>query len=155
MPGHHHIKYAILPHSGPLNHRTVRTARNFNHPFQLFRGPPSASDKHSSAFRLLSSIRLTGSPALILDSIKRGEDDEDVSRGELPNRKGRSIIVRIYESLGGKARGVIEVNRAVVDVKKVEKTNVLEDDGEKVAFEEGKAKIELRAFEVATFRLQL
>ncbi|KAL9586669.1 MAG: hypothetical protein Q9212_000738 [Teloschistes hypoglaucus] len=153
--GHHHIKYAILPHSGPLNHRTVRTARNFNHPFQLFRGPSSANEKHSSAFRLLSSIRLTGSPALILDSIKRGEDDEDVSRGELPNRKGRSIIVRIYESLGGKARGVIEVNRAVVDVKKVEKTNVLEDDGEKVAIEEGKAKIELRAFEVATFRLQL
>ncbi|KAL8781173.1 MAG: hypothetical protein Q9194_000489 [Teloschistes cf. exilis] len=153
--GHHHIKYAILPHSGPLNHRTVRTARNFNHPFQLFRGPSSASDKGSSAYWVLGSIRLSGSPALILDSIKRGEDDEDVSRGELPNRKGRSIIVRIYESLGGKARGVIEVNRAVIDVKKVEKTNVLEDEGEKVAFENGKAKIELRAFEVATFRLQL
>lgn len=155
LAGRHHINYAILPHSGPLDHRTVRTARNFNHPFKIFRAPSSTNDKSSSASRLLSSIRLSGSPALILDSIKRGEDDEDVSRGELPNRKGRSIIVRIYESLGGKARGVIEVDGAVVDVKKVEKTNLLEDDGQKVVFEEGKAKIELRAFEVATFRLQL
>ncbi|KAL8694065.1 MAG: hypothetical protein Q9218_001243 [Villophora microphyllina] len=153
--GRHHINYAILPHSGPLDHRTVRTAHNFNHPFKISRAPLSDSDNHSSASRLLSSIRLTGSPALVLDTIKRGEDDEDVSRGELPNRKGRSIVLRIYESLGGKARGIIEVDTGLLHVQKIEKTNLLEDDGEKVGYEEGKAKIELRAFEVATFRLQL
>jgi len=106
----------------------------------------------STASSLLSAIQLSGSPALILDTIKRGEDDEDVSRGELPKRKGRSIIVRVYESLGGKARGVIKVGLPVV---KVWKTNLLEDDGEEMALEEGEVKIELRAFEVATFRLQL
>ncbi|KAL8708342.1 MAG: hypothetical protein Q9225_007616 [Loekoesia sp. 1 TL-2023] len=148
--GRHHIRYAILPHSGPLDHRTVRTARNFNQPLKLFRTPST-----SPPSAILSSIQLTGSPALVLDTIKRGEDDEDVSRGELPNRKGKSIIVRIYESLGGKARGCICVDREVLDVKKVEKVNLLEDDGEEVGYEEGRCKIELRAFEVATFRLQL
>ncbi|KAL8738453.1 MAG: hypothetical protein Q9181_000767 [Wetmoreana brouardii] len=150
--GRHHIKYAIFPHSGPLDHRTVRTARNFNHPFQIFRAPSSTP---SSSAAVLSSIQLKGSPALVLDVIKRGEDDEDVSRGELPNRKGRSIILRVYESLGGKARGVIEVDSEVLDVKQIEKTNLLEDEGEVVEGKEGKWRIELRAFEVATFRLQL
>ncbi|KAL8672140.1 MAG: hypothetical protein Q9168_003384 [Polycauliona sp. 1 TL-2023] len=159
--GRHHIRYAILPHAGPLDSRTVRTARNFNHPLKIFHGPPTPC----KPFSALNSIQLTGSPALILDTIKRGEDDEDVSRGELPNRKGRSIILRIYESLGGKARGIIRIARGSLPaLKKIEKVNLLEDDGEEMLIEndiydwifenEAICKIELRAFEVATFRLQ-
>ena len=89
---------------------------------------------------------------MILDCIKRGEDDEDVSRGELAKRKGRSIIVRIYESLGGRARGTL---KCTLGAKKVWKCNLLEDDLEEVRIEEGEVKVELRAFEVQTFRLQL
>lgn len=106
----------------------------------------------SSVSSLLSSITLHGSSALILDTIKRGEDDEDVSRGELPQRKGMSIIVRIYESLGGKARGTIKTS---LPVKKVYKTNVLEDDEGELGLINGQIAIELRSFEVATYRLQL
>lgn len=109
---------------------------------------PSAS----AASSLLSCITLHGSPALILDTIKRGEDDEDVSRGELPQRKGRSIILRVYESLGGKARGTIQTSLAA---KKVCRTNLLEDDEGEVEIKSGEIAIELRAFEVATYRLQL
>jgi alpha-mannosidase len=101
---------------------------------------------------LLSSINLTGSPSLILDTVKRGEDDEDVSRGEFVKRKGRSVILRIYDSLGGKSRGIIKTS---LPVRRVWKTNVLEDDLEEVKVEKGEIEIELRAFEVATFRLQL
>ena len=104
---------------------------------------------------LFSAVKLTGGKSLILDCIKRGEDDEDVSRGELSKRSGQSIILRVYESLGGKSRGAIETT---LPVKKVYKTNVLEDDLETLETS-GKNKIsvdiELRAFEVATFRLQL
>ena len=101
---------------------------------------------------LLSSITLHGSPALILDTIKRGEDDEDVSRGELSKRKGKSIILRVYESLGGKARGTIKTS---LGVKKACRTNLLEDDEGEVEIKNGEIAIELRAFEVATYRLQL
>ena len=106
----------------------------------------------STTSSLLSSITLHGSPALILDTIKRGEDDEDVSRGELSERKGRSIVLRVYESLGGKARGTIKTSLAV---KKVCRTNLLEDDEGEVEINSGEVAIELRAFEVATYRLQL
>ena len=90
----------------------------------------------------------------MLDCIKRGEDDEDVSRGELPKRKGRSIIVRIYDSLGGTSRGTIKVSE-MLHLKKVWKTNILEDDGTPLSIKDGEINIELRPFEVATFRLQL
>ena len=147
--GRHHIRWAILPHQGDLGPTTVRTAYEFNNPMRLVQGS-SKVDKSSLSREL--PVKLTGSPSLILDTIKRGEDDEDVSRGELPKRKGRSIILRIYDSLGGTSKGRIETK---LNVKKVWKTNVLEDDLEEVKIKDGKVDITLRPFELATFRLQL
>lgn len=149
--GRHHIRYAILPHEGPLDSRTVRAGYNFNVPLVL--QPASGNE----AAHLFKAIRLHGSTSLVLDAIKRGEDDEDVSRGELPKRSGQSIILRIYDSLGGKSRGTIETK---LPVKRVTKCNVLEDDEEDLkayGSESGAVKvdIELRPFEVATYRLQL
>ena len=152
--GRHHIRYAILPHSGPLDERTVRTARNFNHPMQIY-SPSSTKPSTISSSSLMKAISLSGSPSLILDTIKRGEDDEDVSRGELPKRKGRSIILRVYDSLGGTSRGTVKVDKKVLDVKKVWKTNILEDDEGELKYRDGEVQIELRPFEVATYRLEL
>ena len=114
----------------------------------------SSASKLSSTSSLLSAITLHGSSSLILDCVKRGEDDEDVSRGELPKRKARSIILRIYDSLGGTSRGTIKISKAL-DVKRVWKTNVLEDDEAECKLKGGEVEIELRPFEVATYRLQL
>jgi len=145
--GRHHIRWAILPHQGDLGSTTVRTAYNFNNPLKLAQAPQTVK---SSAFS--NPIKLTGNPSLILDTIKRGEDDEDVSRGGLLKRKGKSVVLRIYDSLGGQSKGTIETS---LEVKKVWKTNILEDDEEEVKIENGKVDITLRPFEVATFRLQL
>jgi alpha-mannosidase len=54
--------------------------------------------------------------------------------------------------LGGTSKGTIKTS---LDVKKVWKTNVLEDDLEEMRIEDGEVEITLRPFEVATFRLQL
>ncbi|MCJ1306541.1 Glycoside hydrolase, 38 vacuolar alpha mannosidase [Agyrium rufum] len=154
--GRHHIRYAILPHAGPLDARTIRTAINFNHPMKLYSKSASPSKSSISPPKLLNAITLSGDDALILDCVKRGEDDEDVSRGELPQRKGRSIILRIYESLGGTSRGTIAVDKDVISVKKVCRTNILEDDEKAQDMYDGqKIDIELRPFEVATYRLSL
>lgn len=144
--GRHHIRWAILPHQGALSSTTVRAGYNFNNPLTILQRTMNTSAPPSL------DIKLTGDPSLVLDTIKRGEDDEDVSRGELPRRKERSIILRIFDSLGGTSRGCIETG---LDVKRVWKTNVLEDDGEELKIEDGKINIILRPFEVATFRLQL
>jgi alpha-mannosidase len=145
--GRHHIRWAILPHQGNLGPTTVRTAYNFNNPLKLAQGNDAA---FVSTFS--NPIKLTGNPSLILDTIKRGEDDEDVSRGELAVRRGKSVILRIYDSLGGSSKGTIETT---LNVKKVWKTNLLEDNEEELTIEAGKIQIKLRPFEVATFRLQL
>lgn len=145
--GRHNIRWAILPHQGDLGSTTVRSGYNFNNPLRLVQAPKALDISSFS-----SPIKVTGNPSLILDTVKRGEDDEDVSRGELAVRKGRSIILRIYESLGGTSKGSIETT---LDVKKVWKTNILEDDGDALTIENGKVNVVLKPFEVATFRLQL
>ena len=115
----------------------------------------STTGKTPDSSKLLNAIRTQGSNSLILDCVKRGEDDEDVSRGELPKRKSRSIILRVYESLGGTSRGSFHVDDRLIKVKKVFKTNILEDDETELTIKNGVVEIELRPFEVATYRLQL
>ncbi|KAI1004966.1 Alpha-mannosidase [Podosphaera aphanis] len=145
--GRHHISWAILPHQGSLGSMTVRAAYDFNNPLKLVKMCEGQTE-----FAFANPIKLTGDPSLILDAVKRGEDDEDVSRGDFPKRVGKSIILRIYDSLGGTSKGTIETSLCV---KKVWKTNILEDDEEMLSFQHGKIEIVLRPFEVATFRLQL
>ena len=99
--GHHHIRWAIMPHQGELGAQTVRAAFNFNNALKLM----SASKESCLAG---FPIVLKGDDNLVLDTVKRGEDDEDVSLGDLPKRKGRSVIIRIYDALGGRGRGTIE-----------------------------------------------
>lgn len=147
--GQHKIRWAILPHEGNLGTTTVRAGYNFNNPVKLL---TSSSTFDASA---LSShpVQLKGDASLVLDCIKRGEDDDDVSHdSNIPRRKGQSVIIRIYESLGGRSSGTVTTTW---DVKKAFKTNILEDDGEEVDIKDGQFSITLRPFEVATYRLQL
>lgn len=153
--GHHKMRYAILPHDGPLGPTTVRAGYEFGANLKLVRKP----HHHSVAANALSfdsPIKLVGDPAVILDCVKRGEDDEDVSRGDLPVRKGKCVIVRMYESLGGRSRTAISTTW---DVKKVTKVDILEDEvpgePEVKKNDDGNYPVTLRPFEVATFRLQL
>lgn len=162
--GRHKTRYAIFPHSGPLNEATIRKAFEFNNPLKIV-----GHKANSSGPSLLNSFHIHGAPNLVIDTIKRGEDDEDVSRGELPVNKGHSVILRIYDALGGKSKGVLTWGD--VPVKKVLKVNALEDELEDLSARimrmgdmevldgDGKGsegvKIELRAFEIATFKLVL
>lgn len=144
--GKHTIRWAIMPHGGGLGSRTVRAAFNFNNPLKLFVAKPDSS--------MLAQfpITLKGDDSLVLDTIKRGEDDEDISTGELPMRKGRSVILRVYDSLGGRSRGTVQT---IWKVSKVFKTNLLEDDDEEVRVEEGAFNVDLGPFQVGTYRLCL
>lgn len=157
--GRHTTRYAIFPHKGGLDERTVRKAFEFNNPLKLVGHKPGTTIDSS----LLQTFHIHDAPNLIIDTIKRGEDDEDVSRGELPLRKGHSIILRIYDALGGKNRGFLTWSDAV-KVRKVVKTNALEDEiedlkglGELHDMENGGKKkgitVEVRAFEIVTLKL--
>jgi alpha-mannosidase len=149
--GRHHIKWAVLPHAGPLDERTVRAGFEFNYPVRIASHPSPAKAKE-----LLSAFKLTeesSSKSLVLDAIKRGEDDEDASNGDMPPKKGKHVILRVYDSLGGTSRGVISMGP--VEVKKAWKCNLLEDELEELELGKDGLEIELRAFEVASYKLLL
>jgi alpha-mannosidase len=143
--GHHSIRWAIMPHQGELGAETVRAAFNFNNPLKLI---SATKESCLSTFPIV----LKGEDNLVLDTVKRGEDDKDVSLGELPKKKGRSVIIRIYDALGGRGRGTVETTWSVSNVFK---TNLLEDDGEEVLVKDGKFEVDLGPFQVATYRLVL
>ncbi|KAI9895052.1 MAG: Glycoside hydrolase, 38 vacuolar alpha mannosidase [Vezdaea aestivalis] len=150
--GRHHIRYAIVPHAGDLGPLTVRAGYEFNHQTRLVKTLPGSED----AGILFNTLSFEGPEALILDTIKRGEDDIDVSKGDLPRRKGKSVICRLYDSLGGKGEGWL-IWRGGVEA--AFKTNVLEDDLEELDVEKGdkghRVRVSFRPFEVVTIRLQL
>ncbi|KAI1437554.1 glycosyl hydrolase family 38 domain-containing protein [Xylaria sp. CBS 124048] len=147
--GQHKIRWAILPHEGGLGSTTVRAGYNFNNPVALLTAPKS----FDAATFASHPIRLEGDDSLILDCVKRGEDDDDVSHDtNIPVRNGQSVIIRIYDSLGGRSKGIVTT---IWNVEKVFKTNALEDDLEEIYTENGQFSVALRPFEVATYRLQL
>ncbi|KAF2716743.1 glycoside hydrolase family 38 protein [Polychaeton citri CBS 116435] len=148
--GKHHMKWAILPHIGPLDERTVRAGYEFNNPLLTANHPdPASIQSLMGAFKLAEG----SSSGLVLDTVKRGEDDEDASNGDMPAKKGRHVILRVFDSLGGLARGKIGLGD--VDVKKVWKCNLLEDELEEIEIDKDSFSIELRAFEVASYKLLL
>ncbi|OLN89760.1 Alpha-mannosidase 2, partial [Colletotrichum chlorophyti] len=141
--GKHTIRWAILPHQGSLGSETVRAAFDFNNPLKLV---SLSSESPLSTV----PITLTGDRNLVLDTVKRGEEDEDVSLEEPPVQNSRSIIIRIYESLGG--RGRAEVSTVWI-LRNVYETNVLEDDLEEVIINDGGFEVELGSFQLQTYRL--
>lgn len=149
--GHHSIRWAIFPHKGSLSSATVKAAYALNNPLKPVTASRTAVAELSGA--PIKLVNTDESDSLVLDTIKRGHDDKDVSRGEgLRTNKGQSIICRVYESLGGNSRGII---KTTFDVKRVTKTNILEDELEEIKHKDGEVTIQLRPFEVATFKLEL
>ncbi|CCK71851.1 alpha-mannosidase KNAG_0I00600 [Huiozyma naganishii CBS 8797] len=143
--GSHTIKYAIYPHRNGLSAKTVRSAHDFNlaHRYKV---PMAVATKFD---HLLS---ISGDENVILSNIKRGEDDKALnSEYSLKPREETSIIVRVYESLGGEAHATLKLNLPLHKVLKVDnlESKVL------VPLEvskEGLVPIHLRPFEIATYK---
>lgn len=160
--GRHTIKWAVLPHLGPLGADTVRSAFELNYPVHQRAHPNIEEVRHllDGAFKLEEEGNWKG---LVLDVIKRAEDDEDVAKHSsladdkghtgLKARSGKSVVLRVYESLGGKSRGRIVFGK--VKIAKVWRTNLLEDDEEELSLHDNAVAIDLRAFEVFTLRAEL
>ncbi|KAF2221270.1 putative alpha-mannosidase I [Elsinoe ampelina] len=161
--GKHKIRWAIMPHVGPLGEKTVKAGFEFNFPTRI-RGHHDIASVESllnKSFKLIPNS--DADRGLVLDTIKRAEDDEDVAPSSgladdkgytgLPVRKGKSVVLRIYDSLGGQARGIVKFGD--VKVKKVYRCNLLEDDEEELEVRDNSVAVEVRAFEVYSLRAQL
>ena len=78
----------------------VRAAMNFNYPLRV--GHVASSAEAAKVKEIMETIQFSGSPNLVLETIKRGEDDDDVTSTPIKKRESRNLILRIYEAYGGK-----------------------------------------------------
>lgn len=150
--GEHNFEFGVYPHKGGLGSDTVQLAHNFN-----YRIEKVISDPSKKLEKLLKSIKYEGDKSVILSHIKRGENDHDVNLYDRfeTETKETSIVLRVYESLGGGAKGVIKIDPEVLSVRKVVRTNALEEEEKELEFKDGKLSIKLTGFEVATYKLYL
>lgn len=159
--GVHKFEYAIFPHRGPLSLATVKAGYNFN--YKLI---PTTQD--ISGFSNAIEFEGVGKrSSLVLSHIKRGEDDFDVNTYENIAKENaqygkvgkdeKSVVVRVYEALGGVSRGKLTIDENILPVKKVLKVNALENEvvGEVKVGKGGVVDIELKAFEIATYKILL
>ncbi|BGP14223.1 hypothetical protein JCM10213_005885 [Rhodosporidiobolus nylandii] len=121
--GKHVFSFAVLPHRGSFAESDVPSvARAFNYPLHLRRIPSAASA--ASAVEQ-GAFTLAGDRNVVLDTVKRGEDDHfsDKGKGE------ESVVFRLYEAYGGS--GKVKLVARLPEGKKIVKaavTDLLERD---------------------------
>ncbi|GMM28675.1 alpha-mannosidase [Martiniozyma asiatica (nom. inval.)] len=158
--GSHSFSYSIMPHKGPLGVETVRAGWEFNErmPSEVY---IPDDKKHLKLLNSISKfVNLEGDSNVVLSYVKRGEDDVDVDYkdGLMTNlpRNNNSVVLRMYESLGGEGRVRVKLN---VKGTRVLKVNLLEEKMDDLEFKElGDAiefNVKLRAFEIGTFKVIL
>ena len=76
-------------------------------------------------------------PNVIIETVKQAED-------------GSGIIIRVYESMRKRSRARFD---CIFDLRSAWKTDLLENNLEKLDIRAGGIEFELKPFEVATFRL--
>ncbi|KAG0686531.1 Glycoside hydrolase, 38 vacuolar alpha mannosidase [Pichia californica] len=156
--GDHEFSYEILPHSGPLGVNTVHAGWEFNErmPSELY----VTTEKKDSLKLLDEFVTITGDDGVILSNVKRGEDDSDVDytgglMDNLPKKfiDSQTVVLRVYESLGGISNATIKLGPKI---KAVFKTNLLEEEKKELKVSNtGEFTFQLRAFEIATFKVIL
>lgn len=131
--GNHTFRYALLPHAGaPQNAGVIEEGYAFNVPLQIF---STAAAPASQSYFSVSN------PAVIIDTVKKAEDTDD-------------LIVRLYESHG--TRGSAQL-RSTLPFRRFGRCNLLEDETEdtKAAWNPEGIEFSFKPFEIITFKLSL
>ena len=125
--GHHDLSFAICPHPGSWQDAgVVAEALRFNAPLLL--------GESTGATRSWFS---TDTPGLLIDTVKRAEDGDD-------------LVVRLYEAHGG--RGVARL-RVGVPFTEAWFTNLLEDRQSAAEVDRDEVVIPFRPFQIITVGL--
>lgn len=133
--GLHQFAFALYPHVGGVGRgKVVQVARVFNARFDVDYGRQSRIDiatlERSGAAVTRTDLQMpieivdSTRAGVVLDTIKRAEDDFEYYGQKPKDPHSFGIIVRLYESLGAHAKPTIKVK---LPVKDVNLTNLLED----------------------------
>ncbi|MFC3799306.1 alpha-mannosidase [Cohnella sp. GCM10012308] len=131
--GEHEFTYSLYPHEGDW--RTAHTARraaelNAEEVVVL-------ADCQSGSLPATGALLPFESEHVVLDSVKPAED-------------GDGIVLRMYESSGGRGRAALSWPRPFA---RAVLSNALEADGEALAVEDGRIALSFAPFEIKTVKL--
>ncbi|ORY82383.1 family 38 glycoside hydrolase [Leucosporidium creatinivorum] len=152
--GFHTFSFAVLPHRGSFAESDVPVAGwLFNQPQHIRRLPRA---RLTVAKSIPHPFKLNGTRNIILDTIKRGEDDHFAPK----SKQGQTVILRLYEAFGGHGHAKISTPLAV---ESATICDILERDLEDVTVLQSLAKgettssfrVDLRGFQVLTLKLHL
>jgi len=116
----HFFRYGLLPHGN-----SFQDAKVVNHAYAL--NSPILTIPSKGAFSSKSiSIFKTSTPQVVLETVKRAEDDN-------------SLVLRFYEAYGGRCQCDVWIN-GLMEVKEASYCNLLEDV---MKTEKGPSKIKL------------
>ncbi|HMD32862.1 MAG TPA: glycosyl hydrolase-related protein, partial [Candidatus Acidoferrales bacterium] len=133
--GVHQFTYALVPHAGGWREAgTVRTGYELNSPLRFV-----AAQAHSGALPVEQSFAGLEPANLLLTALKQAED-------------GGDLILRFYETAGRKTDARITLPPGVVEVWDA---NLMEQAGEKLAFDGKSVTVPVGPYEIATLRLRL
>jgi alpha-mannosidase len=131
--GRHRFTYALLPHGGELT-SVIAAGYALGAPLEVRSSVPGAAGRRPAEH---SMVRVSD-PGFVVETVKVADD-------------GRGIILRGYESLGGRRR--VRLSPGVPCTAAV-RTDLLERDGDNVVVEAGGAiELTVRPFELVTLRL--
>ncbi len=130
--GHHIFRYALLPHAGaPQGSGVIEEGYRFNQPMLLF--PTTAGAGQRSFFSI-------SNPALIIDTVKKAEDSDE-------------IVVRMYEARGTPGTARLQTS---LPVRSAARCNLLEEVQEPAsAWKEPGLEFNFKPFEIISFKLAL
>jgi len=129
--GEHAFAYAIAPHGDTWREaHTVAEAASFNAPLLWAR--VSSSAQSESFFSVVG-------PSLEIKTVKPAEDDN-------------GIIVRLYESTGWRGQATLQIGLPYTHIVK---SNVLEDELERLPSDQGRVTLTYRPFEIICLRLNV
>ena len=130
--GEHRFTYALLPFAGAFEGAgVIRSAYELNAKAAAEYAAPSGSGQ--PAARSFCSLDGEG---VIIESVKSPEKEN-----------GNTLVLRLYESLGGRTRATLRFDRAVAAVYL---TDMLEEYGVELPFSERDVSLDFRPFEIKT-----
>ncbi|WRT66773.1 uncharacterized protein IL334_003736 [Kwoniella shivajii] len=148
--GYHEFTFGIIPHKKRLIESGVyKQALTFINPVHF--KPVDSTVKLPITFTLVER----NTDGIILETIKRGEDDFT------SGKKGKSVILRLYDSLGGRTSATLRING--IKPRSLKWLNVLEEpemfQHQKVNWkaQDGYVEIQMsfRCFEIKTLGIYL
>ena len=130
--GEHHFTYSLLPHAGGWNEKSVAAAYALNDPLLVHPIHGGGNLAHTP-----QPFISTTAPHVVIETIKEAED-------------GAGVIVRLYESQRRRGKVTLKTN---FPLQAAWRTNLLEENQEKLPCTTNKITFSLRPFQIMTLRL--